>query len=264
MTILGQSSTATGKGTHQKCMVVWLAPVPNEPPPGGGPAAGLSDDEVFAQRGAHVLWFHPTDEAIWQEHLPYLGWQQRGNGGALRHGVVAGEIARVILTFVVLDEDAADRRFTDWQPTPAAWTRWLHAIATVEVPPHPSSLSTYLRAIDTRLCAAPPEVIAALRLEAVDLAPTQGIADDAYSNMPDATAAALRAGEQLCWGMLAGEEDKLRMAADLIYYSNSLMLAEARLGGSDWLQAMVTLYNVGIMDRAITTVNQADPAHIAN
>ena len=90
-------------------MVQWLAPVAPDPPPDGAPAAGLTDDEIFAQRGDHALWFHPTDEALWQEHLPYIAWQHRSAGGALRQGVVAGEIARVVLPFVVLDEGAADR-----------------------------------------------------------------------------------------------------------------------------------------------------------
>ena len=245
-------------------MVQWLAPVAPDPPPDGAPAAGLTDDEIFAQRGDHALWFHPTDEALWQEHLPYIAWQHRSAGGALRQGVVAGEIARVVLPFVVLDEGAADLSFVAWQPTPAAWTRWLDALARAEVQPHPASLSTYLREIDTKLCSAAPDISAALRLEVADLAPTQILPDGAYDTLPGSTVSALRAGDRLCWGMLAGEEDKLRKAADLIYHSGSIFTASARLEGSDWLQTLVTLYNVGIVDRAITTVNQADPDHVSN
>ena len=185
-------------------MVQWLAPVPNAAPADGGDPPALTDEDIFRQRGDHVLWMHPDEETCWQQQFPYLAWEERLTGGAIRHGVTAGELAKLVMPFLTVDADAAQRSFSDFQPTPAAWTRWLNALQKAAITPHPDCLSLWLREADTRVHAAGKEVAAALEVTEVDLGPTQ---DCAYDGEAEPALTILRAGGHICWGMLCNDDD---------------------------------------------------------
>ena len=84
----------------------WTTPVPRAPNDDGSDAAPLTDKEIAEQRGDHVLWFHPTQEACWPDQFPYLAWRELQSGGATRQGVAAGELAQLVLPFVSLEGSA--------------------------------------------------------------------------------------------------------------------------------------------------------------
>ena len=91
-------------------MVQWLAPVPNiNPTDDGGEPPALTDADIYRQRGDHVLWFHPEDEACWQAQFPYLAWEERLTGGATWQGVTAGELAKLVMPFLTISAEAAQR-----------------------------------------------------------------------------------------------------------------------------------------------------------
>ena len=241
-------------------MVQWLAPVPNGAPDDGGEPPALTDEDIFRQRGDHELWFHPEDEACWQAQFPYLTWEERITGGATWQGVTAGELAKLVMPFLTVSEEAAHKHFVSAQPTPAAWTRWLHALQKAAVTPHPDSLSVWLREADTRVHAGGAEIAAALVVTEEDLGPTEvasldGLAEPAHT--------ILRAGEQICWGMLCNDDGKLVPAGDLIYYADTLMRAVDRSAKSAWYLTIAALYNIGCVDHAITISNKGDSSHVA-
>ena len=125
------------------------------------PNAGLTDEEVFNRRDSHVLFFDDQAEGAWRMQFPSLNWVREPGGD--RYGLVAGELARIVLPFVKLIQpdpvhpqgSAADISFVSMQPKPEAWTRWLQAIQDAQITPHPDSLSLWLREAATRLHAAP-------------------------------------------------------------------------------------------------------------
>lgn len=242
-------------------MVQWLAPTPRAPAADGTPAAELTDEEIAAQRGDHILWFHPQDEAGWQEQFPYLAWEYMVTGGANRAGLAAGELAKIVVPFLTLDAGAAEKSFTRMQPTPAAWTRWLRAIQMADITPHPGSLSLWLREADTRIAAGGAQLAAALRMEEADLGPTEAGPDT--SSLADLAKTILNAGDIICWGMLLNDDGKLVPAADLMYHAYTLSRAVARDSSSAWWQTISALYNIGCVDTAITTANKNDSDHVA-
>ena len=242
-------------------MVQWLAPTPRPPAADGTPAAELTDEEIAAERGDHILWFHPQDEAGWQEQFPFLAWEQMVTAGATRVGLAAGELAKIVMPFLALSASAADHHFTRAQPTPAAWTRWLDAIKRADITPHPGSLSMWLREADTRIAAGGAQLAAALTVEDADLGPTETGPD--ISALPEVSRTILNAGDRICWGMLLNEDGKLVPAADLLYHSYTLSRAAARDGASAWYQAAAALYNIGCVDNAITVANRNDVDHVA-
>ena len=69
-------------------------------PAGGAEDAELSDDEVFNLRGDHVFYFDGDGEDAWRAQFPYLAWLREPGGD--RFGLLAGELARIVLPFVRL------------------------------------------------------------------------------------------------------------------------------------------------------------------
>ena len=109
----------------------------------------MSDDDVFDLRGDHVLYFDGDGEDAWRVQFPYLAWLREPGGD--RFGLLAGELARIVLPFVRLvprpdvnaprPMSAAHVAFVSAQPRPKAWTRWLRAIMDAQITPQPESLS---------------------------------------------------------------------------------------------------------------------------
>ena len=232
--------------------------------------AELSDDRVFELRDAHVLYFDGDGEDAWRAQFPYLAWVREPGGD--RFGLVAGELARIVLPFVRLVPpdvnnprlSAADVVFVTAQPGPEAWTRWLRAIMDAQISPHPDSLSLWLREAATRLHSASPDIRDRLQLFEADLVDSQPISQETVDSLSPADRTAFHAGILFTWGALADKGDgMLRHAADLIYYSGSLLCAKWRVLGSSWHGMLVAFYNIGIADGAIHASNQLDHMQVS-
>ena len=243
-----------------------LQPDPDE---NADPNAGLSEDRVFELRGAHVLFFD-GDEGAWRTQFPYLAWVREPNGD--RFGLVAGELARIVLPFVrLVSPDVNDPRlsaahvaFVAAQPRPEAWTRWLRAIMDAQITPQPGSLSLWLREAAVRLHSAGADITDRLQLFHDDLMDTQGVPQQQVDDFSQADRTAFNAGLLFTWGALADKGvGKLHHAADLIYYSGALVCARSRVVGSPWHSLLVTLYNIGIADSAIHASNQHDHMQVS-
>ena len=236
----------------------------------GEPAAELTDEEMFNLRDSHVLFFDDQAEGAWRTQFPYLSWVREPGGD--RFGLVAGELARIVLPFVRLvppdvlapRASAEAAAFVSMQPKPEAWTRWLQAIQDAQITPHPDSLSLWLREAATRLHSAAPDIKARLQLFYSDLVETQTVSQDTVQALSLADLTAHNAGLLFTWGSLADKGDgMLRHAADMLYHSGSLMCASWRVLGSSWHSMLVTLYNIGVADGAIHASNQQDHMQVS-
>ena len=256
--------------TRSKSMVNFLSSAELPSTLDGEPAAELTDEEMFNLRDSHVLFFDDQAEGAWRTQFPYLSWVREPGGD--RFGLVAGELARIVLPFVRLvppdvlapRASAEAAAFVSMQPKPEAWTRWLQAIQDAQITPHPDSLSLWLREAATRLHSAAPDIKARLQLFYSDLVETQTVSQETVQALSPADLTAHNAGLLFTWGSLADKGDgMLRHAADMLYHSGSLMCASWRVLGSSWHSMLVTLYNIGVADGAIHASNQQDHMQVS-
>ena len=175
---------------------------------------------MFNLRDAHVLFFDDQSEGAWRTQFPYLSWVREPGGD--RFGLVAGELARIVLPFVRLVPpdvlaprvSAEATAFVSMQPKPEAWTRWLQAMQDAQITPHPDSLSLWLREAATRLHAATPDIKARLQLGYTDLVDTQAVTQETVDALSPADLTARNASQLFTWGSLADKSDgMLRHAA---------------------------------------------------
>ena len=132
-----------------------------------------------------------------------------------------------------------------------------------QVTPQPDSLSLWLREAAVRLHSAGADVTDRLQLFYDDLVDSQGVPQERIDALSPADKTAFNAGLLFTWGALADKGGgRLRHAADLVYYSGTLMCASSRVVSSPWHSLLVTLYNIGIADSAIHASNHSQTSWI--